>query len=215
MDLSMNPTTKIENEASAEIENLLEERAGVLAELNRLSAIDGPVQEAESALAAVDRAISTLDQTERTRTEDWAKGGVGDPPEPKTAERRSLVQRRIELESDLAAAQIRSAAVVPRRTELNGDLRRIDHLVFAEKLKLALDEARRLDAEAHRLAIEMRTPIGKVAALKITLMQYDNASGERLIGEAINALNELKMPELGGDPSSLGGFVGEWQDMLR
>lgn len=126
-----------------------------------------------------------------------------------------MVQRRVELESDVAAAHNRSAAVAPRRTELNGEIRRIEHLIFAAKLRGALEEARRLDAEAHEFARKMREPIGRVAALKIALMQHDNASGERLIGETIDALNQFKMPEIGGEPAAINGFVERWRDSLR
>lgn len=180
-----------------------------------MAAIDEPVRSATAAIAAVERAIGALDAEERDRSEKWAASGVGDPPESKTAERRSLVQRRVELESDLAAAHNRSEAVAPRRTILNGEIHRIDRLIFAEKLRVAVEEARRFDAEAHDLAERMREPIGRVAALKIALMQHDNASGERLIGEAIDMLNQLKMPELGGDRASLGNFVDQWMESLR
>jgi hypothetical protein len=126
-----------------------------------------------------------------------------------------LVQRRVELESDVAAAHNRAAAVAPRRTVLNGEIRRIEHLIFAEKLRAALEEARRLDAQAHELALEMREPIGRVAALKIALMQHDKASGERLIGEMIDALNQFTMPEIGGESAALPRFIDDWQEALR
>jgi hypothetical protein len=216
----MNATAKIvplrndSNEDSA-ITSLLAERKRVSEELARLAAIYEPVREAEAAVAAIDRAILMLDQAERARTEDWAQSGVGDPPEPRNSERVGLVKRRLELQSNVDAAHNRAAAVVPRQTTLNGEIRRIEHLIFAAKLRGALEEARRLDAEAHEFARKMREPIGRVAALKIALMQHDNASGERLIGEAIDALSQFKMPEIGGDPSAINGFVERWRDSLR
>lgn len=206
-------------EASA-IDSLLEERAGIVAELGRLAAIDGPVLAAEGAVGAVDRAITELDAAERDLSQSWATNGVGAPPEPRTAERRSLVARRAELQSDLESARNRANAVAPRRTALNGELRRIDHLIFAEKLRGAIEEARRLDARAHEIAVEMREPIGRVAALKFALMQHrsavsGNAAAERLIGEAIDALSKFKMPEIGGDPAKLNDFIAQWRDALR
>lgn len=222
----MNATAKVvplrndSNEDSDPIVSLLAERKRVSEELARLAAIDVPVREAEAAVAAVDRAIATLDADERDRSQEWAASGLGAPPEPKTAERRGLVQRRVELESDVAAARNRANAVAPRRTALNVELRQIDHMVFAEKLRGAIKEARQLDDEAHEIALKMREPIGRVAALKFALMQHrsevdGNAPAERLIAEAIDALSKFKMPEIGGDPSSIGGFVGEWREALR
>jgi hypothetical protein len=222
----MNATAKIlpvgndTAEPTDAVADLLAERSRIVAELERLRAIDGPVREAEAAVAAVDRAISTLDQAERARTEDWAASGVGDPPSPRNAERAGLVRRRLELQSDVEGARNRATAVAPRRTALNGELRRIDHQLFAEKLRSAIEEARRLDAHAHELALEMREPIGKVAALKFALMQHrsqvgGNAPAERLIGEAIDALAKFKMPEIGGDPSAINGFIEQWRDALR
>jgi hypothetical protein len=216
----MNATAKIvplrndSNEDSA-IVSLLEERKRVSEELARLSAIDEPVRAAEAAIGAIDRAIATLDAEERAHSEAWATSGGQEPPEPRNAERAGLVKRRIELQSDLDSARNRGAAVAPRRTVLNGEIRRVEHLIFAAKLRGALEEARRLDAEAHELALEMREPIGRVAALKIALMQHDNASAERLIGEAIDALSQFKMPEIGGDPSAINGFIEQWRDSLR
>ncbi len=189
-----------ENEDSDAVADLLAERAAILAELERLSAIDTPVREAEAAVAAIDRAIATLDSDERCRFEEWAAGGgIGAPPASRNAERAGLVRRRLELQSDVDSAINRAAAVAPRRVTLNGELRRIDHTVFAEKLRGAIKEARRLDAEAHEMALEMRAPIGRVAALKFALIQHQsevggNASAERLIGEAIDTLATFRMP---------------------
>jgi hypothetical protein len=215
MTAAIIPLAKPESDDA--IDKLLEQRAGVLAEIQRLGTIDRPIQEAESAVAAIDRAIATLDEGERSRTEEWAASGVGDPPSPRNAERAGLVQRRLELQSDVEGAKNRAAAVGPRRMALNGELRRIDHQLFAEKLRSALEEARRLDAHAHELALQMRAPIGRVAALKIALIGHASGdkAAERLVGEAIDALSRFKMPELGGDPAKLGGFVDEWQEMLR
>lgn len=131
-----------------------------------------------------------------------------------------MVKRRLELQSDVDAARNRGAAVAPRRTALNGEIRRIAHLIFAAKLRDALEEARQLDAEAHEFALMMREPIGRVAALKFALMQHrsevdGDASADRLIGEAIDTLATFRMPEIGGDPASIGGFVGEWREALR
>jgi len=142
-----------------------------------------------------------------------------DPPEPRNSERAGLVKRRLELQSDVDAARNRGAAVAPRRTALNGEIRRFEHLIFAAKLRVALEEARRLDAEAHEIALKMREPIGRVAALKFALMQHrsefgGNAPADRLIGEAIDTLSKFKMPEIGGDPASIGGFVDEWREAL-
>ena len=217
----MNATAKIvplrneSKEDSDPIVSLLAERKRVSDELARLAAIDEPVRAAEGAIGAIDRAIATLDAEERALSEAWATSGGQGPPEPRNAERAGLVKRRVELQSDLNSARNRGAAVAPRRTSLNGEIRRIEHLIFAAKLRAALEEARRLDAEAHAIALEMREPIGRIVALKIALMQHDNASGERLIGETIDALNQFKMPEIGGESAALPRFIDAWQEALR
>ena len=105
---------------------------------------------------------------------------------------------------------------------MNGEIRRIEHLIFAAKLRGALEEARRLDARAHDLAAEMREPIARVVALKLMLagetMNAVQSRGdkavERLIGEAIGNLSRFKMPEIGGDPANLSSFIFEWREML-
>jgi hypothetical protein len=206
---------EIEHSAVAD---LLAERQRVIAELERLSAIDAQVGEAESAVATIDRAIATLDTEERSGAEAWAKGGVGEPPSPRNAERAGLVKRRLELQSDVDSAHNRVGATMPRRTELNAELRRLDHLLFAEKLHAALEEARHLDARAHELAEEMRGPIGRVIALRFALMRRqdgDNRAEQRLIGESIDVLNGFQMPELGANPGSLEGFIAQWTESLR
>ena len=95
-------------EDSDPIDSLLEERGRIIAELERLSAIDAPVRAAEDAVAAIDRAIATLDTEERSNSEAWATSGVGEPPEPRNAERAGLVKRRIELQSDVDSARNQS-----------------------------------------------------------------------------------------------------------
>ena len=141
---------------ASEVDKLRGERAAILSELERLNVLNGPVNDAEAALAALDRAIATLDQDERARSEAWAKNGVGSPPEPKTAERRDMVRRRSELESDAVLARTRAEATTPRRVALASEIRRIDHAIFGAKINAALAEARRWNAAAHRLAREMR-----------------------------------------------------------
>jgi hypothetical protein len=206
------------------VADLLDERERILAELERLSAIDAPVREAEAAVGAIDRAIATLDSDERSRFEEWAAGGgIGAPPASRNTERAGLVRRRLELQSDVDSAHNRAAAVAPHRVTLNGELRRIAHMVFAEKLRVAIKEARRLEAEAHEMALEMRAPIAKVVALKMMLvgemMSTAENSGDkaavRLIGEAIETLSGFSMPEIGGDSASLPNFMSDWRESLR
>lgn len=219
MPAANTPLAKPEgNEAPNAVDDLLAERERVSAELRRLGAIDAPVLAAEAALAAVDRAIGTLDADERSRSEEWAAGGVGEPPAPRNSERAGLVRRQLELQSDVDAARNRAAAVVPRRVMLNGELRRIGHLLFAEKLRGALEEARRLNDRAHAIAADMREPIARVVALKMTLMgrpESEDRSAQRLIGETIDALSRFEMPEVGGDPASMHGFITDWERALQ
>jgi hypothetical protein len=225
----MNATAKVvplrnDNVEPDPIVSLLEERKRVSEELARLAAIDAPVREAEAAVGAIDRAIATLDSDDRSSFEEWATGGgIGAPPASRNTERAGLVRRRLELQSDVDSAHNKSAGVAPRRVTLNGELRRIEHMIFAEKLRMALEEARRLDAEAHEFARKMRAPIAKVVALKMTLVGEMMSSAEnsgdkaavRLVGEAIETLNGLTMPELGGDSASLPRFMEEWREALR
>jgi hypothetical protein len=228
-DLPMNAVAKVvplrndNDEDPDPIASLVAERKRVSDELARLAAIDAPVREAEAAVGGIDRAISTLDSDDRSCFEEWATGGgVGAPPASRNIERAGLVRRRLELQSDVDSARNRSAAVAPRRVTLNGELRRIDHMIFAEKLRGAVKEAHRLDAEAHEMALEMRAPIAKVVALKMILagetMNSAQNSGDqpavRLIGEAIATLSGLAMPEIGGDSASLPSFVTEWRRAL-
>jgi hypothetical protein len=218
MTAAVIPIAKPESDSRDAVANLVAERSRVIAELQRLAAIDGPVREAGSAVAAIDRAIATLDADERSRSEAWAASGTGAPPEPRNTERAGLVRRRLELESDVAAAQNRANAIAPRRVELNGEIRRIEHLIFAAKLRGALGEARRLNARAHEIAAEAREPIARVVALKLALIGHrdsEDQATQRLIGETIDALTRFEMPEIGGDPASLQGFVNEWEQVLR
>jgi hypothetical protein len=201
---------------ASQVDTLLQERQRVLAELARLGQVDGPVRDAEASIQAINRAVEALDAQERDQAQQWAANGAGAPPEPRNGERAGLLRRRLELQSDVDAARNRATAVAPRRVMLNGELRRIDHLLFAEKLRLALQEARRLDTQAHEIALEMRTPIGRVAALRFALIQHQsvvagNAPAERLIGETIQSLAAFRMPEIGGDPAKLESFVSEWR----
>jgi hypothetical protein len=84
----MNATAKVvplrnDNVEPDPIVSLLAERKRVSDELARLAAIDEPVRAAEAAVAAIDRAIATLDAGERDRSQEWAASGLGAPPEPK------------------------------------------------------------------------------------------------------------------------------------
>jgi hypothetical protein len=203
-------------EAPEAIAELLSEHAAIAAEMSRLSAaVDKPRVAAEKALAKIDAELAALNDSDNAAWREWARDQEGEAPTPRTAERRTLAIRRTEALADIDGANIAAVAIAPRLNELNAEIRRLNHCIFAEKLRVALEEARRLDAEAHELALEMREPIGRVAALKIALMQHENASGERLIGEAIDMLNQLKMPEVGGDRASLGNFVDQWMESLR
>ena len=204
--------------AVSAVDRLLGERAAILAELERLNVLNGPVAVAEAAVAAVDRAIETLDADERSRTEAWARNGDGLPPEPRNSERAGLVRRRLELQSEVDSARNRANAVGPRRTALAAEITRIDHAIFGAKISAALAEARRWDAEAHRLAREMRGPLGRVVSLRFALLGLPVAQGSsesRLIGETIGELDKFRMPELGANSSGLEALISEWEAKLR
>jgi hypothetical protein len=224
MTAAIRPLRSESAELPEVIAGLLSERTAIIAEMERLaSAVNKPRVAAEAALAEVDAELTALNDADNAAWGEWARDQEGEAPTPRTAERRTLATRRTEALADIDGANIAAVAIAPRLNELNAEIRRLNHCVFAEKLRVALEKARRLDAEAHEIALEMREPIAQVVALKMMLagetMSAAQNSGDkaavRLVGEAIETLNGFAMPEVGGDSASLPRFMAEWGEALR
>jgi hypothetical protein len=212
------------NESPDAVAELAAERERIAAELSCLAAaVDGPRIAAEAALAKIDGELAALNDADNAAWRAWARDQEGESPTARTEERRALATRRIEALADLDGTKIAVAATAPRLNELNGEIRRLDHLVFAAKLRGAVEEARRFDTEAHERAKAVGEPLAHVISLKMLLasemMNAAQARGdraaERLIGEAIGVLNGFTMPELGAEQAALPRQMNAWREALQ
>jgi hypothetical protein len=216
------PLRNESNEDSDPIVSLLAERKRVSEELARLAAIDEPVRMAEAALNAVDRAIDGLDAEQRDRAQEWAASGTGELPESKTAERRSLVARRAELQSDLDSARNRVSAIAPRRHDLHVELNRIARENFLLKVRKAISEGQRLHDEAHSIVQQALEPLTRLQALRQALISAGNSQenqgadgAAREAFSAAEAIGNFPAPQITYDGATINRMTAEWQEKFR
>lgn len=209
-------------EESDAVDDLLVERERIANELQRLGIVDAPVVAAEALVAAVDRDTAALNSAEREVWLAWAAKPDGNAPAPKKDERRALAMRRAEAAGDLDSARVAAAAIAPRRTQLNAELNRIGRELFLRKIRQAVDEGIRLNAEAHAIVEQIREPLARVAALRSALIScvntQENAGAQGAAHEALKGaerLDALPLPNVSFDGGTLNRYVAEWMGLLR
>jgi hypothetical protein len=222
----LNATAKVvplrnDSDGSA-FEDLLDERDRIVNELQRLSVVDAPVIAAEAVVAEVDRDTAALAAAERDAWQKWAETPDGNALAPKKDERRALAMRRAEAAGDLDSARVAAAAIAPRRTLLNAELNRIGRELFLRKIRQAVDEGIRLNAEAHAIVEQIRAPLTRVAALRSALIScantQENAGAQGPAHAALKGaetLDALLLPNVSFDGGTLNRYVAEWMGVLR
>jgi hypothetical protein len=203
-------------------DDLLDKRDHIVNELQRLSVVDAPVTAAEAVVGEVDRDTAALDAAERDAWQKWADTPDGNAPAPKKDERRALAMRRAEAAGDLDSARVAAAAIAPRRTQLNAELNRIGRELFLRKIRQAVDEGIRLNAEAHAIVEQIREPLARVAALRSALIScantQENAGAQGAAHAALKgaeSLDALPLPNVSFDGRTLNKYFAEWMGVLR
>jgi hypothetical protein len=103
---------------------LIERRAELMAEAQRLGKVAEARRAVEARLTELDGEQAAIDATEREAWRAWAQNDAqGPPPASRIAAREDVARRRTLLAGDLAGALNGERAVEPRLAALNAELR--------------------------------------------------------------------------------------------
>jgi hypothetical protein len=201
---------------------LIAERGRISAEIGRLSVATSRRAEAEGRLGAIDARLRALDDAESTLWRTWAEAGVGEEPTPRREERRDLIQKRHDGETELDAAKVAESAVAPRLNALMGELRLCEARRRAIRLARVLEAGAGLHAEGLRLARASAEPLQKLRGLRDALIQQASSAaarsdgdGEREFLAAVEQLDKLKVPIVLADQAVVARHATEWRRILE
>ena len=166
------------------------------------------------ALEALDREAAAIDSEEKDAWDKWARLADGPPPSPQARKREALAQKRQQLvANDLASAQAGEKAVASRLNQLVSQLADIDDDLFVLRIWDRETSARRRhEAVCDAMMVGKREDL-EFCADRGSLYDVQNRETRPKRVEAAKAailrLEQLKVPELVGDPNELARLVAE------
>ncbi len=198
------------------------ERANIEAEFQRFSVVDKRLAGAAAKIAEIDAALVDLDRSDRQAIETWAETAEGDPPVPLLDERKALMARRLDAEANRRAAEIAIAAVEEKRIALIREMNRIGLRIRERQFAAALDEGRRIHAEALSLASDIAAKLQEIMGMRQAIFTMMVAASNKHDADqmgpfqgAIAEIDAFRRPEMLADPKTVEAHAKRWLEVLR
>ena len=201
---------------------LFAERERLGQELQRFGVVDERRAGADRKIAEIDAALVALDRADRQAVERWAESAEGEPPAPLLDERKALLSRRLDAEAGRQAAEIAVAAVAGKRVALIHEMNRIGARIKERQIAAALDEGRRVYAQAQEIAADIGAKMMRLEGLRQALTDgLAEASGRRddaqgaTFRAALGEVETLRLPSVTGDAATVAKCKAEWKEAMR
>jgi hypothetical protein len=198
------------------------ERERLGRELDRFAIVDERLNASTAKIAEVDQALSALDRADREAVLAWAASAEGEPPAPMLAERRALLARRLDADAERQGAEIAVAAVAAKRTALIHAMNAVGVRIREVQVAGALDDARRLHAEALKLVVDVGECMMKLEGLRLVLVDEQSgaanrrdAAQEATFRVALAKIEVMRVSFVMADSSTVARFAAEWRGKLR
>jgi hypothetical protein len=188
----------------------------------RYSKVSNRRAAADAALAEVDNSIRVIDDAEAAAWRDWGLNPDAPQPESRRTERAKLGKRRDAVLDELESSRRAEASVAPLVRQLSTEIERISAQLFNLRLRVAVERAADLHAEAVECAAEVAASMQPILALRQYLAaeigtaqaRGEKARSDALAG-ALQAIADLEPPLVRADGATVARELEAWRAAMR